>query len=199
MRQKDEMFRVLAVDDDPEIRDIYTRSLLQQREQGAGMALRQALRIAAPEPTTVDFDLALASQGEEALSIFETELKLGKGFDVVFLDMRMPPGWDGLRTAEAIRAIDEDVFIVFVSAYTDRTLDELRVRLGDNLMMIRKPFSRQDITQCAYALARQHRQRLELKQLKTRLDTIKQIVESYEKGEASADEIVAAVSRATLP
>jgi CheY-like chemotaxis protein len=157
-------YKVLAVDDDPEILEAYRRALEPQTL--ANRALRQALRIAAPEGEEVSFNLTTASQGQEGLQRFKEAAENGDSFSVVFLDMRMPPGWDGLRTAEEIRKLDPNVFIIFVSAHTDRSLDELRMRLGPSIMMQRKPFSRHDIHQCAYAMAVQRQNALELSRLK---------------------------------
>lgn len=144
-------YRVLAVDDDTEILDAYRRVFEPQATPG--QALRQALRIAAPEQEDVTFDLVTASQGEEGARLFKEAHEAGQGFAVVYLDMRMPPGWDGLQTAEAIREVDPDAFIVIVSAYNDRTIEELRLRLGPRFMTIRKPFSRQELQQTAYTLS----------------------------------------------
>lgn len=190
-------YRVLVADDDNEVLEAYQRALAAPST--SARTLRQALRITAPENEDVDFSVVTAPQGEAAFYLFQEAKKNGDDFDVVFIDMRMPPGWDGLRTAEAIREIDSDVFIIFVSAYTDRTMDELRPRLGNNLMMLRKPFSRQDISQCAYAMSHQHRQRTELAGLKRQLIKLKELAEDCKAGKKEANMLINQVVALALP
>lgn len=189
-------YRVLVADDDHEVLEAYKRALAAPST--SARTLRQALRISAPENEGVEFSVVTAHQGEAAFHLFKEAKENGEDFDVVFLDMRMPPGWDGLRTAEAIREIDSDVFVIFVSAYTDRTMDELRPRLGNNLMMLRKPFSRQDISQCAYALSHQHRQRTELAELKKQLINLKELAENCRAGKNGANTLIDHIASLTL-
>lgn len=190
-------YNILVADDDREVLEAYQRALTTPSTPAR--TLRQALRITAPANEEIEFSVVTAHQGEAAFHLFREAKERGEDFDVVFLDMRMPPGWDGLRTAEAIREIDSDAFVIFVSAYTDRTMDELRLRLGNNLMMLRKPFSRQDISQCAYAISHQHRQRTELAELKKQLSILKELAEDCKIGKTGANILIDHVVALTLP
>jgi len=68
--------------------------------------------------------------------------------------MRMPPGWDGLETAERIWAVDPHIQIVICSAYSDYSWTDLRTRLGprESLLILKKPFDTIEAVQCAHAL-----------------------------------------------
>jgi CheY-like chemotaxis protein len=85
--------------------------------QDAGMA----------EPAwRVDF----VDQGEDAVKAVQKAVEQSDPYALVFLDIRMPPGLDGYETAEAIRRIDPLAYIVFVSAFSDYTREELREIAG---------------------------------------------------------------------
>src|SRR5205085_8096610 len=72
-----------------------------------------------------------------------------------FVDMRMPPGWDGLETIRAIWQADPDVQVVICSAYSDHSWDQIVGALGlnDKLLILKKPFERVEAVQIAHALA----------------------------------------------
>ncbi|ORE90741.1 response regulator receiver modulated diguanylate cyclase/phosphodiesterase [Aurantimonas sp. 22II-16-19i] len=78
-----------------------------------------------------------------------------KAFAIVFLDMRMPPGIDGLETARRIRAIDPDVNIVIVTGYSDHKPSEIAAAIGrpERLFYLLKPFDGAELQQLATALA----------------------------------------------
>jgi light-regulated signal transduction histidine kinase (bacteriophytochrome) len=68
--------------------------------------------------------------------------------------MRMPPGWDGLKTIEHIWKIDSNVQIVICTAYSDYSWGEITERLGksENLLILKKPFDSAEVAQLASAL-----------------------------------------------
>ncbi len=80
----------------------------------------------------------------------------GRPFAIAFIDMRMPPGWDGLETIEKLWAIDPDIQVIICSAHSDYDWSDLVRRLGqtDRLLVLRKPFEPIEVLQCASALAR---------------------------------------------
>jgi diguanylate cyclase (GGDEF)-like protein len=75
---------------------------------------------------------------------------------LAFVDMRMPPGWDGLETIEHLWKADPDVQVVICSAHTDYDWTEVVARLGhsDKLLVLRKPAEPIEVLQCATALSR---------------------------------------------
>ena len=78
----------------------------------------------------------------------------GNPIAVAFVDVRMPPGWDGVKTIYEIREIDKDIEIVTMTAYTSRPLSEIisNIELLHKLLYVRKPFAREEIQQMTISL-----------------------------------------------
>ncbi|MEO4046341.1 EAL domain-containing protein [Pseudomonas sp. CAU 1711] len=92
----------------------------------------------------------------------------GRPFAVAFVDMRMPGGWDGLQTIEALWRIDADLQVVICTAYSDHSWEDINARLGvsDSLLILRKPFDPIELLQLASALGEKWRlQRVRQQQL----------------------------------
>ena len=96
--------------------------------------------------------MTTAQQGREALECVKQAAEVGMPYAVAFVDVRMPPGWDGLETAQRIREIDDHIHIVFVTAYSDRSVDEMQAALNKNTLLTSKPFSGDEIKQLARTL-----------------------------------------------
>ena len=109
----------------------------------------------APKAAEVVYRVNTASQGREAFDLVKASFGSHEPFAVMFLDMRMPPGWDGLETAQRIRAIDKELQIVIMTAYADYEQAEIAERIGepDKLLYIKKPFHPEEIRQLALALS----------------------------------------------
>jgi len=71
-------------------------------------------------------DIRVCQQGDEAITLTREAVEAGTPFDVVVLDIRMPPGLSGVEAAKQIRTVDESVPILFVSGYSDFELDDLK-------------------------------------------------------------------------
>ena len=78
----------------------------------------------------------------------------GRPYALAFVDMRMPPGWDGIRTITELWRWDPNVQVVICTAYSDHSWAEIVARLGvrDNLLILKKPFEAIEVGQLAYAL-----------------------------------------------
>jgi PAS domain S-box-containing protein len=78
----------------------------------------------------------------------------GKPFAAAFVYVRMPPGWDGMKTAAKIRQIDPQVEIVIITAYSDCSRSEIVKNVGqpDKLLFLRKPFDPEELSQIALSL-----------------------------------------------
>ena len=102
------------------------------------------------------FDLQFAQQGKQGVTLAERALANGRPFALAFIDMRMPPGWDGLETIEHLWAVDPDVQVVICSAHSDYDWADFTERLGhsDKLLVLKKPFEPIEVLQCASALTR---------------------------------------------
>jgi diguanylate cyclase (GGDEF)-like protein/PAS domain S-box-containing protein len=155
-------YRVLVVDDDAAIRRAYQEIFVSVPAMSSGLSA--LVGVSASSATEHDiFELSLADQGETAAQLHNSELQAGRPFQVAFIDMRMPPGWDGLRTALALRLQDPTIYIVISTAFADYDVAELQRALGHDVVLLRKPFSREEAYQLARTLCQSWytRQRLE--------------------------------------
>jgi two-component system NtrC family sensor kinase len=120
------------------------------------------------------YQLEFASQGTEALARVQSAVRTNKHFALVFVDMRMPPGWDGLQTTERLWAADPRLQIVICSAYCDYDWDDVLVRLNqpDNLLIIKKPFDAIEVLQSANALTGKWHSERELRHYLASLERI---------------------------
>lgn len=102
----------------------------------------------------VKFDVHIADQGLSGVEIIKNAIKNGQHFKIAFIDMRMPPGINGLETAKLIRAIEPKIEIVIVTAYSDVDFKTISKELGaqDKLLYLKKPFDSQEIKQIALNL-----------------------------------------------
>ncbi|HEX8916665.1 MAG TPA: response regulator, partial [Humisphaera sp.] len=159
--------RVLLVDDSPQIHEDYRRCLAAAVAASELDAMESALfgggtgtgggsgggggaAVAGRPP----FEIDSALQGEAAADMVRAAVAAGRPYALAFVDMRMPPGWDGLQTIEAIWALDPRVQVVICTAYSDYSWDEIVARLGrtDRLLILRKPFDKVEVCQLAEAL-----------------------------------------------
>jgi diguanylate cyclase (GGDEF)-like protein len=102
------------------------------------------------------FELDCADQGQAALTLVQLARNEDRPYAVAFVDMRMPPGWDGLETIERIWKADAEVQVVICTAYSDQPWDEIKERVGrnDKLLILQKPFNGIEVLQLATALCR---------------------------------------------
>jgi diguanylate cyclase (GGDEF)-like protein len=78
----------------------------------------------------------------------------GRPYAVAFVDIRMPPGWDGIETVCRIWEVDPEILVVICSAYSDYSWEEMVRKLGrnDRFLILKKPFDNVEVRQCAMAL-----------------------------------------------
>ena len=148
--------RVLIVDDQHEIHDDFKEMLMAGYAQPSADDLAAAfVRKEEEESFLPEFELLHASTGEEALAIIQAGKESDLPIAVAYIDIRMPPGIDGIETIRRIRAIDRDVEIVIMTAYTDKALPEIvqDMELLHKLLYIRKPFAHEEIQQITVSLA----------------------------------------------
>ncbi len=77
-------------------------------------------------------------------------------YALAFVDIRMPPGWDGVETLERLWECSPDIQAVICTAYSDYSWDDISRRLGqtDSLLILKKPFDTAEVLQVAHALTR---------------------------------------------
>jgi two-component system, NtrC family, sensor kinase len=148
--------RILIVDDNAAIHEDFHKILRPtsvEEDTLDRMARDLFGRPARPVPQH-GFMLDSAYQGREAVARIEAALVGRRPYALVFLDLRMPPGWDGLETLEAIWRLDPRVHVVLCTAYADYSWDEIVARVGesDKMLILKKPFQSSEVRQLAHAL-----------------------------------------------
>jgi len=100
-----------------------------------------------PENNFPSFTIDSAFQGKDGFDKVKKANKTGMPYSLAFVDMRMPPGWDGLETVKHIWEVDPEIHIVFCSAYSDYSADDILNTLGvtDRLLILKKPFDRTEV------------------------------------------------------
>ena len=150
-------YRVLIVDDEAGIHSDFKDMLNPNRGRTLPAALVEAFRDKVPENKTVflpDFELLHATSGEEAQDIICTAKASSRPIAVAYIDVRMPPGIDGVEAIRRIRQIEKDVELVIMTAYTDKALPEIvrDMELLNKLLYIRKPFAPEEVQQITLSL-----------------------------------------------
>jgi diguanylate cyclase (GGDEF)-like protein len=140
-------FRILIVDDSPDIHTVLTRILSYQAKTVSGAETFTA--------NLPHFSLDYAFQGQEAVKKVKQAIKDGKPYALAFIDIRMPPGWDGLKTIQQIWDLDDDIQVVICTAGSDYSWEDTVNTLGayDNFLILKKPFDTVTVRQIACSLA----------------------------------------------
>jgi len=147
--------RILVVDDNAAIREDFQKILGASAEDTEFEAAVEEL-FAAPAAARqrTEFELGFASQGEEALELVRAAVKAGKRYAMAFMDVRMPPGWDGLETTLKLWEADPDIQIVICTAYSDYSWEQMWeiIPKPEQLLVLKKPFDAVEVLQFALAL-----------------------------------------------
>lgn len=151
--------RILIVDDNEAIHDDFRKILTPPKSEGAAQvaALAESLFGPSAEPPSarqMSFELTHALQGREAYDRVLQSLADYKPYAMAFVDVRMPPGWNGIETVEKIWQKDHEIEIVLCTAYSDFSWEEISDRLTqpERLLILRKPFDPLEVRQLAYGL-----------------------------------------------
>jgi len=158
----DGLHRVLVIDDNPWIHDDIRKVLEAFSEDDEADRLERDLAGGAPagrppdRPPQLQFAVDSALQGREGVEAAGRARAEGRPYAMAFVDIRMPPGWDGIETIERLWVVDPEIQTVICSAYTDYSWDAIQRRIGgtDRLLVLKKPFDAVEIAQLAHSLAR---------------------------------------------
>lgn len=153
--------RVLIVDDNQAIHADY-RKILQglsstpKAQVGAIEALLQIQPDVHKTSQIREYVLDSAYQGQEAYELVQKAVAQDTPYALAFVDMRMPPGWDGVQTINKLWEVDPNLLCVICTAYSDHSWDEMVQMLGDTdrMLILKKPFDVVEVKQLAAALTK---------------------------------------------
>jgi signal transduction histidine kinase len=150
------MRRLLLVDDNTAIHEDF-RKILAPAAGGATDVDAEAAMLfeqAAPAAECAGFELDSAFQGQEALAMVRSARDAGRPYALAFVDMRMPPGWDGLTTIGRLWEADPEIQTVICTAFSDRSWEEIQAALTarERWLVLKKPFDQIEVLQLAHAL-----------------------------------------------
>jgi diguanylate cyclase (GGDEF)-like protein len=151
------MHRILLIDDQETIHDDY-RKILGPRQQSPAALDQAAADLFGDDSvdtiTWEGFELDSALQGEEGFNLVRQSFDEGRPYAMAFVDIRMPPGWDGVQTVRRIWEVDPEILIVICSAYSDYSWEDMVSQLGrnDRFLILKKPFDNIEVRQCAMVL-----------------------------------------------
>jgi diguanylate cyclase (GGDEF)-like protein/PAS domain S-box-containing protein len=147
--------RILIVDDTASIHQDFSKILCPQSHDEDALSSAEEALFGSPVAVSLQsFVLDSAYQGIEALIKVESALAKDLPYAMAFIDMRMPPGWDGLETIERLWQADPKLQVALCTAYSDYSWEDIaeRLDLGDRLLILKKPFDAIEIRQMASAL-----------------------------------------------
>jgi len=173
--------RILVIDDNRSIHDDF-RKILAVEDGGSTLDAMEADLFGTPAPGVAararrqTYVVDSAYQGEQGLEMVQRAVEEERPYPLAFVDMRMPPGWDGLKTIEMLWNVDPDIQIVVCTAYSDHPWEDIFAKFGsgDRLLILKKPFDTVEVCQLACALTEKwhlaRRAHLKLSQLRGMVD-----------------------------
>lgn len=181
---QNEKKRILIVDDNPSIHEDFRKVFELDNSPTTHHGDLDSIEIqlfgtpkSKKSHSILNVDLVSAHQGEEALAIIKEAKEQNNPFQVAFIDMRMPPGWDGLKTIEEISKVDPELQFVVCTAYSDHGANDfLNLKdIQDRLLLIKKPFDHLEILLVSNALSKKWElTRLAKAKMEDLEDTVKQ-------------------------
>ena len=188
--------RILVVDDNRSIHADFQKILAEERTHDKTRAIEEALfGPSASAAEGIRFELTSAYQGKEGFELVQRAVAEGRPYAMAFMDVRMPPGWDGIETTARIWEIDPEMQIVICTAYSDYSWDQMGEKLGqsDKLVILKKPFDNVEALQLATALTEKWNL---ARQAKFQLAHLEELVEMRTKELRVAKEDAEAAARA---
>ena len=160
--QNDDSIRILIADDDERILECYREAFTEADASDNLKTLGELdAELFDQETDIVDvpkFDVVACKQGDDAISLAKKAANDGHPFDVVILDVRMPPGIDGVEAGSQIRELDPDVEIVFVTGFSDVPREELERRVPPPMRLhyFNKPISFMKLAEDVASIVKAH-------------------------------------------
>ena len=169
--------RILIIDDNPAIHDDFRRVLGGPQHDRLEAIEADEAALFGLERTgarQVVFEIDSAFQGAEGLEKVRAAATEGRPYAMAFVDVRMPPGWDGIETILNIWKEFPDVQMVICTAYSDYSWDQIAEAVGstDSVLILKKPFDSVEVLQIAHALTRKWQLSVEARRHVNELDEL---------------------------
>ena len=153
--QLDQTYRILIIDDNPAIHDDIRRVL--QQEESSASELEQDLFGDSKEKVDIkgpQLEIDSVFNGIDGYKKVIEAYEAGNPYALAFVDVRMPPGWDGIKTIKEFWDKDPDIQVVICSAYSDYSWSDIMNVLGlsDRLLILKKPFEYSEVRQLVSTL-----------------------------------------------
>ena len=150
--------RILVIDDQQSIHDDFRKIIESEHGDDELIAAAAALfgEVGDCEEPQESFEINSAHQGQEGLAMVTRAVEEHRPYPLAFVDVRMPPGWDGVETIQRIWSVDSEILIVLCTAYSDHTWEDIVRQLGrtDHLLILKKPFDNIEVRQLVMSLTR---------------------------------------------
>jgi signal transduction histidine kinase len=157
----DDNRRILVIDDNADIHEDFRKVLVKSSLTGSKLDEKAAVLFGKKpiRPQRPSFEINFAFQGQEGLGLIEKSLQENRPYAMAFVDVRMPPGWDGVETTAQIWQKYPDLQVVICTAYSDYSWEEMIDKLGysDRLVVLKKPFDSIEVLQLACSLTEKWR------------------------------------------
>lgn len=169
--------RILVIDDTPAIHQDFRKIFQCGLKSPTALSQSEAALFGTVErgPTLPLFQVDCAFQGKEGLELVRHARAEKRPYAVAFVDMRMPPGWDGIETITRLWGEDPYLQVVICTAHSDYSWAQTRAKLGhaDRFIVLKKPFDTIEVLQLAESLTEKwrlaHQERLRLQALECRI------------------------------
>jgi PAS domain S-box-containing protein len=160
--------RILVIDDNRSIHDDFRKILAPAKTADDALKAAEAALFGTATPaqsSSQTFTIDTASQGEEGLQMVKRALNEGQPYAMAFVDVRMPPGWDGIETTRQIWQVCPDMQIVICTAYADCCWSDVQeqIKPRDRMLILKKPFDIIEVLLLAISLTEKSRLLLESK------------------------------------
>ena len=148
--------RILVIDDNHAIHADLRKILLGKVKTQERLQDDESFLFDVAAMPVTKFEIDSAFQGQEGLAKLQQSLAEGRPYALAFVDIRMPPGWDGVETITHLWHAYPNLQVVVCTAYSDYSWNDIQRRLGqsENLLILKKPFDNIEVIQLAHALTR---------------------------------------------
>lgn len=151
--------RILIIDDNEAIHESFAKIFAERNENKEMLELSRSLfentTTNIKEESEIAIELNSAYQGQEGVEMVQKSIQDHMPYVLAFVDIRMPPGLDGIETIAKIWELDPNIKMVICTAHSDYALDDMRTKLNNskNFLVLKKPFDVIEIQQIVHAFA----------------------------------------------